>query len=79
MTDLFSLSACYKGLGLAPLRLISQMRCLHLFRGHKSEAPRGAAAIVIGYIPQDHTLLNIRKKGQYSSFSSPQSLSIQRI
>ena len=30
MTDLFSLSACYKGLGLAPLRWISQMLCLHL-------------------------------------------------
>ncbi len=28
-TDLFSLSACYMGLGLAHLRLTSQMRCLH--------------------------------------------------
>jgi len=28
-TDLFSLSACYKGLGLARLRLTGQMRCLH--------------------------------------------------
>jgi len=29
MTDLFSLSACYMGLGLAHSRLTSQMRCLH--------------------------------------------------
>ena len=36
MTDLFSLSACNIGLGLAHLRLTSQMRCLHFYESVNS-------------------------------------------
>ena len=35
-TDLFSLSACNMGLGLALLRLTSQMRCLHFYQSTNS-------------------------------------------
>ena len=35
-TDLFSLSACDMGLGLAHLRLTTQMRCLHFYQSVNS-------------------------------------------
>ena len=38
LTDLFSLSACYMGLGLAHLRLTSQMRCSHFAQSVKFSA-----------------------------------------